>query len=105
MNDRDDLGSALLRAGRDEWPSDEALSRTLHAVAAGAAVVAVTSGAAAGAGASVGTVAKGGAALLTFGSVVKWLGMGVVSGALVAGVAHEITPAVHAPSVPAPIVE
>jgi hypothetical protein len=93
-----ELGSTLLRAGRDDWPSDVALSRTLNAVGVGVAVVAVTGGAA-GAGASAGTAAKGGLALLSFGSVVKWLGVGAVSGVVVAGVAHELTPAAHAPVV------
>jgi hypothetical protein len=81
------FGLSLLRAGRDEWPSDDALSRTLTAVGAGAAAVAVTSGAAAGV--SAGT--KGSAALIGFGSIVKWLGMGAASGTLVAGIAHGIT--------------
>jgi hypothetical protein len=90
--DSSQLGLSLLRAGRDEWPSDAALARTLSAVGAGVAVVAVTSGAAAGV--SVG--AKGGAALIGLGSVVKWLGMGAASGVVVAGIAHGIT----APSSP-----
>jgi hypothetical protein len=98
------LGSALLRAGRDEWPSDEALSRTLSAVGAGAALVAVTGGAAAGVGASAGTAVKGSIALLSFGSVVKWLGVGAVSGFVVAGVAHEVTPPNHVPSYPTAVV-
>lgn len=85
--DASQLGMTLLRAGRDEWPSDEALSRTLSAVGAGAAVIAVTSGAAAGASAG----AKGGAALIGFGSIVKWLGMGAASGVVVAGIAHGIS--------------
>jgi hypothetical protein len=85
------LGLTLLRAGRDEWPSDEALSRTLTAIGAGAAVIAVASGAAAGASAG----AKGGAALIGLGSIVKWLGMGAAGGVVVAGIAHGI-------SVPAP---
>jgi hypothetical protein len=62
------------------------VSRTLSAVGAGAAVIAVTSGAA---GASVG--AKGGAALIGLGSIVKWLGMGAASGVVVAGIAHGIS--------------
>jgi hypothetical protein len=99
-----ELGSALLRAGRDDWPSDEALSRTLNAVGVGVAVVAVTGGAA-GAGASAGTAAKGGVALLSFGSVMKWLGVGAVSGVVVAGVAHELTPAAHSPLVTTATVE
>ena len=86
------LGRALLRAGQDEWPSDDALSRTLTAVGAGAAVVAVTGGAAASAGASAGTAVKSGAMLVSFGTVMKWLGVGAVSGVVVAGVAHELTP-------------
>jgi hypothetical protein len=85
------LGPTLLGAGRDERPSDEALARTLAAVGAGAAVIAVASGVA-GAGLSAGTAAKGGAALVSFGSVVKWLGMGALGGVVVAGVAHGITP-------------
>jgi hypothetical protein len=87
-----ELGPRLLHAGRDEWPSDEALSRTLVALGAGAAVVTaagVAGGAAAGASAS--TVVKGGAALVSFGSVMKWLGVGALSGVVVAGVAHEVT--------------
>jgi hypothetical protein len=107
------LGPRLLHAGRDEWPSDEALARTLVAVGAGAAVVTiagVAGGAAAGVSAS--TVAKGGAALVSFGSVMKWLGVGALSGVVVAGVAHEITApprgpveptaVIVAPAVPAP---
>jgi hypothetical protein len=82
-----ELGTTLLRAGRDEWPSDDAVSRTLSAVGAGAAVIAVTSGAAAGASAG----AKGGAALIGLGSIVKWLGMGAASGVVVAGIAHGIS--------------
>ena len=85
------LGSTLLSAGRDEWPSEEALARTLTAVGAGAAVVAVT-GAAAGAGLSAGTAAKGSAMIVSFGSVMKWLGVGALSGVVVAGVAHGVTP-------------
>jgi hypothetical protein len=107
------LGPRLLHAGRDEWPSDEALARTLVAVGAGAAVVTmagVAGGAAAGVSAS--TVAKGGAALVSFGSVMKWLGVGALSGVVVAGVAHEVsapprtpvepTAVIVAPTVPAP---
>ena len=86
------LGSTLLSAGRDEWPSDEALARTLTAVGAGAAVVAVTGAAVAGAGVSAGTAAKGSIALVSFGSVMKWLGVGALSGVVVAGVAHGVTP-------------
>jgi hypothetical protein len=85
--DASQLGLTLVRAGRDEWPSDDALSRTLTAVGAGAAVVAVTTGATAGASAG----AKGGAALIGFGSVVKWLGMGAAGGAVVAGIAHGVS--------------
>ena len=102
-----ELGKALLGAGRDEWPSDEALSRTLAAIGAGAAVV-VTSGAVAAAGASASTAAKGSAAVISFASVAKWLGMGAFGGVVVAGVAHELTPASRAPleptavTVPAP---
>jgi hypothetical protein len=96
----DGLGSALLSAGRDEWPSDEAMSRTLAAVGAGAAVVTVATGVA-GASASASTLVKGGATFVTFGSVMKWLGVGAVSGVVVAGVAHEVTappePAMIAP--------
>ena len=87
------LGLTLLSAGRDEWPSDEALARTLTAVGAGAAAVAVTGAAVAGAGFSAGTAAKGSAVLVSFGSVMKWLGVGALSGVVVAGVAHGVTPA------------
>ena len=87
------LGLTLLSAGRDEWPSDEALARTLTAVGAGAAVVAATGAAVAGAGVSAGTAAKGSAVLVSFGSVMKWLGVGALSGFVVAGVAHGVTPA------------
>jgi hypothetical protein len=88
-----ELGGALLRAGRDEWPSDDALSRTLAAVGAGAAaVVVVSGGAVAAAGASAGTAAKGSAAVISFASVTKWLGIGALGGVVVAGVAHEVTP-------------
>jgi hypothetical protein len=96
-----ELGPRLLHAGRDEWPSDEALSRTLIAVGASAAVVTVAGvagGAAAGASAS--TVAKGGAALVSFGSVMKWLGVGALSGVVVAGVAHEVSAPPRAPTPP-----
>jgi TolA-binding protein len=95
-----ELGKALLSAGRDEWPSDEALSRTLAAIGAGAAVVTATGGAIAAAGASAGTAAKGSAVVVSFASVAKWLGMGALGGVVVAGVAHEITPASHAPLEP-----
>jgi len=87
------LGLTLLSAGRDEWPNDEALARTLAAVGAGAAVAAVTGSAIAGAGVSAGTAAKGSAVLVSFGSVMKWLGVGALSGVVVAGVAHGVTPA------------
>jgi hypothetical protein len=98
------LGLTLLRAGRDEWPSDAAVSRTIAAVGAGAAVVAVASGAA-GASAAVAT-AKSSVALVSFGSVMKWLGMGALGGIVVAGVAHGVTPApARAPIVlPSPVV-
>ena len=86
----DGLGSTLLRAGRDDFPSDEALAKTLAAVGAGAAALAI-SGAAAGAGVGSSALAKGGVAVVSFGSVAKWLGIGVLSGAVVAGVAHEVT--------------
>jgi hypothetical protein len=86
------LGLTLLSAGRDEWPSDEALARTLTAVGAGAAVLAATGAAVAGAGVSAGTAAKGSAVLVSFGSVMKWLGVGALSGVVVAGVAHGVTP-------------
>jgi hypothetical protein len=87
-----ELGPKLLHAGRDEWPSDDALSRTLAAIGAGAAVVTVA-GAAGGAaaGASASTLVKGGAALVSFGSVMKWLGIGALGGTVVAGVAHQVT--------------
>jgi len=92
LDDANGLGPALLSAGRDDWPSNEALSRTLAAVGAGVAVVTVAGSVAAGAGASVGSAAaKGGAALMTFGGFVKWLGVGAVSGVVVAGVAHRVT--------------
>jgi hypothetical protein len=84
------LGSTLLRAGRDEWPSDAAVARTLAAVGAGAAVAAAA-GALAGAGVSAGTAAKGTVALVSFASVVKWLGAGALGGLVVASVAHGIT--------------
>ncbi|HEX6272895.1 MAG TPA: tetratricopeptide repeat protein [Polyangiaceae bacterium] len=85
------LGLTLFSAGRDERPSDEALARTLAALGAGAAVVAVTSGVA-GAGLTASTVAKSSATLVSFGSVMKWLGMGAVGGFVVAGVTHGVAP-------------
>lgn len=90
------LGLTLLRAGRDEWPSEAALSRTLAAVGAGAAVVAAASGAA-GASAAMAT-AKGSIALVSFSSVMKWLGVGALGGVVVAGALHGLAPApVRAP--------
>jgi hypothetical protein len=99
------LGSTLLSAGRDEEPSDEALARTLATVGAGAAVVALTTGVAAGASMSMSTAAKGSVALGSFTSLVKWLGIGALSGTVVAGITHAVAPApVAAPLVNAPVV-
>lgn len=98
-----ELGTALFRAGRDEWPSDEALARTLSAIGAGAAVTALAGGALAAAGASAGAAAKSSAVAISFASVTKWLGMGALGGVVVAGVAHELTPRATAPVAPAAI--
>ena len=98
-----ELGSTLFSAGRDEWPSEEALSRTLSAIGAGVAVTAVTGAAIAAAGASAGSAAKGSVAIISFGSVAKWLGIGALGGVVVAGVAHEITPSAKAPAAPVTI--
>ncbi|HEX6766606.1 MAG TPA: hypothetical protein VF103_14030 [Polyangiaceae bacterium] len=92
----DGLAPTLFRAGREDFPSDEALAKTLAAVGAGAAALAI-SGAAAGAGVGSSALAKGGAAVVSFGSVTKWLGIGALSGAVVAGVAHEVTAPAVAP--------
>jgi hypothetical protein len=99
-----ELGSKLFRAGRDEWPSDEALARTLSAIGAGAAVATVAGGAVAAAGASAGTAAKGSVVAISFASVAKWLGIGALGGVVVAGVAHQITPRASAPLTPTAIV-
>jgi hypothetical protein len=95
------LGLALFDAGRAEEPSDEALARTLSALGAGAAVVAVTSGVA-GAGVTASTAAKSSATLVSLGSVTKWLGMGALGGFVVAGVTHGVTPPERAPLEPPP---
>ena len=99
-----ELGSALFRAGRDEWPSDDAVSRTLSAIAAATAIATVTGGAVAAASASAGTAAKSSVAVVSFASVTKWLGIGALGGVVVAGVAHEVTPRAMAPAVPTAIV-
>ena len=77
------LGLTLLRAGRDELPSDDALARTLAAVGASTAVLAATA-AATTTGISAGGAVKGSAVLVSFGSVMKWLGMGALGGVVVA---------------------
>ncbi len=98
-----ELGSALFSAGRDEWPSEDAVARTLSAIGAGAAIATVTGGAVAAAGASAGTAAKTSVAVVSFASITKWLGIGALGGVVVAGVAHEVTPRVMTPVAPVAI--
>jgi TolA-binding protein len=98
-----ELGAKLFRAGRDEWPSDDALARTLSAIGAGAAVATVAGGAIAAASASAGTAAKGSVVAISAASIAKWLGIGALGGVVVAGVAHQITPSPGTPLAPAAI--
>jgi hypothetical protein len=108
------LSAQLLQAGADEEPGAQGMQRTLAALGVSTAVVATTSAASAVAGsaklasaaggASVGTAAAGGvvkAASTTL--LVKWIGIGVVGGVGLAGVAAVATqPAPQVSETPAP---
>lgn len=112
------LAAQLLQAGAEEQPQDTGMQRTLAALGATAAVVTTTSTAgavagtvkatsAAGAGgAGLGVTAAGGAVkAVSTTLLVKWIGIGVVSGIGLAGAAAVATNAVAPPaSVLPPIV-
>jgi hypothetical protein len=87
-----DLGRTLIEAGVDEQPSDAARRRALVAIGVGVPVFGIA-GVALGASAAQGAAA-GSASALVSGSMVtgiviaKWLGAGVVAGALATATAH-----------------
>jgi hypothetical protein len=87
-----DLGRTLIEAGVDEQPSDAARRRALVALGIGVPVFGIA-GVALGASAAQGAAA-GSASALASGSMVtgiviaKWLGAGVVAGALATATAH-----------------
>jgi hypothetical protein len=112
------LAAQLLQAGAEEQPEDAGMQQTLAALGATAAVVTTTSTAgavagtvkatsAAGAGgAGLGVTAAGGAVkAVSTTLLVKWIGIGVVSGIGLAGAAAVATgPAAPPASVSPPIV-
>jgi hypothetical protein len=101
-----DLGRTLIEAGVDEQPSDAARRRALVAIGVGVPVFGIA-GVALGASAAQGAAA-GSASALASGSMVtgiviaKWLGAGVVAGALATATAHFVQqPTVSERAVPA----
>jgi hypothetical protein len=112
------LAAQLLQAGAEEQPEDDGMQRTLAALGVSAAVVTTTSTAgavagtvkassAAGAGgAGLGVTAAGGAVkAVSTTLLIKWIGIGVVSGVGLAGAAAVATSAAAPPaSVSPPIV-
>jgi hypothetical protein len=86
--DNSQLARTLLAAAREERPSNRAIERTLLAVSAGAAVM----GAAAAAGGAGAGSAAGSSGASVLGGIVKWLGIGAVSGLITAGAATQLAP-------------
>lgn len=90
----EDLAGSILRAGLGDEPSEHALRSTAAALGVGSAL----GGAVAGATAS-GAASSSAASGIKVGgiAILKWLGIGLVSGAAVAGGAHWLTkPSTHA---------
>lgn len=107
------LSAQLLQAGADEEPGAQGMQRTLAALGVSTAVVATSSAASAVAGsakltsaaggASVGTAAGGVVKAASTTLLVKWIGIGVVGGVGLAGMAAVATrPAPHVSETPAP---
>lgn len=90
------LAGELLRAASDEQPAEAAMQRTLAALGLSGAILATSSVASASlAGAQVGAA---GTKAVTAALLVKWIGIGVVSGVGLAGAAAMVS----APASPAP---
>jgi hypothetical protein len=94
------LAAQLLRAGAEEQPSDAGMEHTLVALGVAGAVLttstatsaAAAGGAAvAGGAAAAGGAASGGAKAVSATLLVKWIGIGVVSGVGLAGAAAVVT--------------
>lgn len=89
------LAAELLRAGADEQPSDNSVEKALVALGVSSAVMTTTSAA--------GAAAAGGAKLtkaVSLTLLAKWVGIGVVGGVGLAGVAAVATAPAAAPSAP-----
>lgn len=96
--ENDELLSRLVRAGAAEKPSSRSMSRTLSALGLGATAVGITTSA--GAFGAAGSAGK-----LTLAVVIKWAGIGLMSGVVVAGVAHGVTRLPSSASMPAPVAQ
>lgn len=90
------LAVTLLRAGRDDAPSERLLGDTLAALGVGAAVVGTGAAASALAASSASTALEAGGTSSLASLAVKWLGIGAVGGALsvgaAVGVEHSLSP-------------
>lgn len=86
-HDVGELRARLLASGRSEKPSDKLMRRTMAAIGAGAA-------------AGLGTAGSAGAttSLLARAFFWKWMGLGVIGGALTIGAWRVATPAPHTPT-------
>jgi hypothetical protein len=100
-----DLGRTLIEAGVDEQPSDAARRRALVALGIGVPVFGIAGvalGASAAQGAAAGSASALASSSMVTGIVIaKWLGAGVVAGALATATAHYAQqPAVSERAVP-----
>jgi hypothetical protein len=90
------LSGHLLRAGAAEQPSERGIERTLAALGVAGAIITTTSatsaaGVASAAGATSAASAGGTAKAVSATLLVKWIGIGVVSGVGLAGAAAVVT--------------
>lgn len=94
------LSAALLRAGREEGPSEKLLSDTLLAVGVGAAVAGAGAAASALAAGSSGAMLKAGGTTSLTTLAIKWLGIGAVGGVVTVGAAVGVEDRMHAAPAP-----
>jgi len=95
--DRDGLPASLIRAAREDAPSDRLLGETLLALGVGATVVGAGAATGALAASSASALSKAGAAPSLAIMAAKWLGVGALGGAMTVSAAVGVERAVSAP--------